>query len=123
MDDLVVDQVREILPPIPPLDTLPAPDAGPLSGVVRKELLRYFSTSECPVGSAKIPQYSDQDPFVYILADFGKCGRGILILKPSVDGSWRFSQFVMAKEDVEWFSRRILKRPLLVLSVRPHDGQ
>ena len=119
LKDPVVTETQETLPPIAPVGTLPPADLESLSVLIRRQLVQYFPTSDCPAGSATIPRYSDQDPFLYVLADFGKCGRGILILDSNVDGAWRFSKFVMAKEDVDWFSQRIASRPLLTISVRP----
>jgi hypothetical protein len=114
-----VSEFEATLPSAAATDNTPPPSLDLVSNLVRQELKRYFPASDCPTGTATIPEYSDSDPFLYVLADFGKCGRGILILKSSIEVKWRFSQFVMAPDDVEWFSERIRARRLSTLPVRP----
>ena len=83
-----------------------------VKAVVRTELRRYLVRGRCNSGTAVIPVYSDEDPDLYVLADFGSCGKGILVMEFVPTIGWRPSKLVMETGDVAWFSGRIANRSL-----------
>ena len=98
-----------------PLPSLAAPlrlapdDLDAVKARIQWELRIYFAVDHALRRQATIPLYSRQDPWLYVAADFGRCGRGILIMGFTPSLGWRGVQFTMADDAIAWFGNRIAK--------------
>lgn len=95
------------LPPLKELDKSLPPDLNSVKNLSEKMLRVYFPVAKCPIGQTTIPFYSDSDPRLYISADFGKCGDGVLMLDFVPNVGWTLNKFLTSRDDVLWFSGRI----------------
>jgi hypothetical protein len=113
-ENLTEEQKRKILKQYSVSFTLPTlgppkyitsrrapPDLASFESTVRARVDDFYSTS-CGSGEILIPYFSPTDPVVYVYADLGTCGQGIIGFVNDGKGQWTSGQFSPAKPPNQW---------------------